>query len=246
MGIPNTDLTTNDLATVSRTQFAGLSAHETKSAGASARPSLFGLMRLNWKARLAEGATEAELRILDCQLRLIEKRRAVAEADARARMSLEDMERAAYMRELEGRRQAADLARQADEAEAERALLASVRRAPPEQARRIIGADLETQRLLLEREQLRRERLGLPLPAPSAALALPAAGPMEPAALEVHVSDRQVETLALRALTRFAALPPEEAERRWDEWRRELHVRLPPYAADEVERRADELRDLNG
>jgi len=208
-------------------------------------PSLFGLIHKNWQAHLAEGATDAQLRILACQLRVIEAQRAVAEADMQARFSLADLERAAYLRELEGRRQAADLARQADEAEAERALLASVRQASPEQARQIIGADLETQRLLLEREQLRRQRMGMP-PTPLTALALPAPSEPDPAALEVHVSERQVETLALRALTRFAALPPSEAERRWEEWRRELHLRLPPYAAAEVEQRVEELRELNG
>lgn len=234
------------LTTVSRAQLADRAGPGAERAGSSVRPSLFGLIRKNWEARLVEGATDAELRILACQLRVIEARRAVAEADLQGRISLADMERGAYMRELEGRRQAADLARLADEAEAERALLASVRQAPPEQARRIIGADLETQRLLLEREQLRRERLGLPPAAPTATRALPAPAEPEPAALEVHVSDRQVETLALRALTRFADLPPDEADRRWEQWRRELRLRLPSYAAAEVERRAEELRDLNG
>ncbi len=243
METSKTNLTTTDITTVNRAQLAGRAAQRPEPAGSSARPSVFGLLRLNWQARLAEGATEAELRILDCQLRLIEKRHMVAGADLQARTIIADMERAAYMRELEGRREATDLARQADEAEAERALLASVRQAAPEQARRIVGADMETQRLLLEREQLRRERLAQPPAATNVALALPA--PVEPVALEVHVSDRQIETLAVRALTRFAGLPPDEADRRWEQWRRELHVRLPPYAAAEVERRANELRGLS-
>ena len=237
MAKQSTDLTTRE--PVSEGQ---ASPHARPGEG----PSLFGLIRKNWQAHLTEGATDAELRMLACQLRVIEGRRAVAEAELNARISLADLERTANVRELEGRRQAAELERQAEEAEAERALLASVRQASPEQARRIIGADLETQRLLLEREQLRRERMGLPPAAPPAALALPAPGRPGPAALEVHVSDRQVETLALRALTRFAALPPGEAERRWDEWRRELHLRLPPYAAAQVERRVEELRELSG
>ncbi len=213
--------------------------------GPANRPGLLGLLRLNWQARLTEGATEAQLRILACQMRLIEGRRAVAEAELQARISLAEIQRAAFTRELEGRRQAAELALQADEAEAERALLSAVRQATPEQARRIVGADLETERLLLERSRLRRERLGLPFAAPPAA-ALPPPGEPQPATLEVHVSDQQVETLAVRALTRFAALPPAEAERRWEEWRRELHARFPVYAAAEIERRADELRALSG
>lgn len=225
MAIPSTDLTTGNRAP-------------------SGRPGLFGLMRLNRQAWLAEGAAEAELRILACQQRLIEARRAVAEAGLQAQISLAEIERAAALRELESQRQAAELALRADEAEAERRLMASVRQAAPEQARRIVGADTETQRLLLERDQLRRQRLGTPSSATVASASAPAE--TEPTGLEVHVSDQQVEALAVRALTRFAALPPDEAERRWDEWRRELQVRLPPYAAAEVEARATELRGLSG
>lgn len=98
-------------------------------------------------------------------------------------------------------------------------------------ARRIIGADLETQRLLKERDQLRRERLSHPAVGSPTVPALPPPSRPEPTALEAHVSDQQMEVLALRALTRFSNLPPDEEERRWDEWRRELHARLPPYAA---------------
>ena len=199
---------------------------------------------MNWQAKLAEGATEAELRVLACQMRLIEGRRAVAEAELQARISLAEIQRAEAMRELEVRRQAAELETVAEEAEAERVLLSAVRQATPEQARRIIGADLETQRLLKERDQLRRERLGHPAAGLPTVPALAPPGGPEPAALEAHVSDQQMEALAVRALTRFSNLPPDEEERRWDEWRRELHVRLPPYAAQEIERRADELRGL--
>ena len=88
------------------------------------------------------------------------------------------------------------------------------------------------------------------LPAPDASRQLPAlAAPeghgLEEQRLEEYITDRQIETLALRALTRFAGLVPEEADRQWEEWRRELYVRFPPYAAAEVERRADELRGLS-
>ena len=211
-------------------------------------PGLFGLFRKNWQAHLAEGATQAELRILACQVRVIEGRRAVAEAELRARIGLAEIEREAMLRELAGRRQAAELAQHAEEAEAERRLMLSVRQAPPEQARRILGADIETQRLLKERDQLRRERLGTSLPVPSVP-ALPAPDYVDTdgtGGLEVYVSDRQVETLAVRALTRFSNLPPDEADRQWEAWRQELHVRLPSYAAAQVEARADELRRLSG
>ena len=214
------------------------------------QPGLFGLIRKNWQARLAEGATAAELRVLDCQLRLIEGRRVVAEAELSARIRMAEIGRDAMLKELAFRRQAAELALQAEEAEEERRFLAAVRQAPPEQARRIIGADQETQRLLAERDRLRRERLGTPLPAPAPPVrALPPPDPADAGgtgALEVHVSDRQIETLAVRALTRFSNLPPDEADRQWEAWRRELHARLPPYAAAQVEARADELRELSG
>jgi hypothetical protein len=242
MAQKHTELTTRELA-------GGRGSQDARSGEG---PSLFGLIRKNWQAHLAEGATEAELRILASQVRVIEGRREVAEAELRARMVLAEIEREAVLKDLSGRRQAAELALQAEEAEAERRLMSAVRQASPEQARRILGADLETQQLLKERDQLRRERLGtgtpLPaLPAPTLlAPSVPAWSGPEGASLQVHVTDRQVETLAVRALTRFAGLPPEEADRQWDAWRRELHVRLPPYAAAEVERRADELRGLSG
>ena len=214
----------------------------------SRRPGLFGLIRKNWQAHLAEGATEAELRILACQGRVIEGRRAVAETELHARIGLAEIEREAMLRELAGRRQAEELALHAEEAEAERRLMSAVRQAPPEQARRILGADVETQRLLNERDRLRRERLGaqpvLTLTGPPA-LPGPEAADAGETALEVHVTDRQVEALAVRALTRFASLAPDEADRQWEAWRRELHARLPPYAAAEVERRSDELRGLS-
>ena len=240
----NTELIKRRLTTP---ELAGRGGEGSPNDRPAQSPGLFGLLRKNWQAHLAEGATEAELRILACQVRVIEGRRAVAEAELRARIGLAEIEREALLQELAGQRQAAELGLQAEEAEAERRLMSAVRQAPPEQARRILGADIETQRLLKERDQLRRERLGAPpVPAPLALLALPDPNGCEPAALEVHVTDRQVEALAVRALTRFAGLPPDEADRQWEAWRQELHARLPPYAAAEVERRADELRGLSG
>jgi hypothetical protein len=62
--------------------------------------------------------------------------------------------------------------------------------------------------------------------------------------VEWEISDREVEQLALRAVTRFSRLEPDEAEQAWADWKQELQLRLPPYAAEEAIRRADELRGL--
>lgn len=235
-------------------------------------PGLFSLAHKKWQAWLTEEATDAELRMLDCQRRVIEGRRTVAEAELDARIALDrkelggrldraETEREALIQNLEGRRRVAELTLLVEETEAERILLQTVRQAPPAQARQIVGAALETERLLAERDRLRRERLGssarAAFPATDSVSALPApvfqaltssaitSSAVTSSALEVHVSDHQIETLAVRALTRFAGLSPDEADQRWEEWKRELYVRLPPYAAAEVERRADELRGLS-
>jgi hypothetical protein len=138
---------------------------------------------------------------------------------------------------LGARRQVAESRLATLEAEAELQLRVTVAAVPPEQGREILGREMEVERLLLEREQLRKQRLiGGPsqIPAP---LALPPA-------VDWEVSDQQIQALAVKAVTRFAPLPPGEAERAWVLWRRELGLRLPAYAAGEVARRADELRDL--
>ena len=211
---------------------------------------LLGLARLKFGAWRAEQATEAELRLLDCRRRLDSARRAatLSDIEGRAAAALAELESKLSLAqaELDGRRRLLQGAIEVEELEGELALRRRLRQATPEGARQVLGAEVETQRLLLERERLRRERLtGSPpasLPAPPA----PAPGHPGPPRLEAHVSDRDVETLALRAVTRFAALEPAEAERQWARWRAELASRLPPYAAAEVARRADELRGMAG
>jgi hypothetical protein len=139
---------------------------------------------------------------------------------------------------LEARRRMAEARTTTEEAEAECQLRRTLRQAPAEQGRQILGQDTEIERLLLEREQLRQRRwlgvLSSGGPPPSAL----------PAAIEWEISDQQIESLAVKAVTRFSQLPPAEADRAWARWRRELGVRLPPYAAAEVARRAQALRIL--
>jgi len=139
---------------------------------------------------------------------------------------------------LEARRRMAEARITTEEAEAACQLRRTLRQAPAEQARQILGQETEIERLLLEREQLRQQRWMSGLPGadpPSLAL---------PAVIEWEINERQIESLAVKAVTRFSQLPPAEAQRAWARWRRELGVRLPPYAAAEVARRAQELRGL--
>jgi hypothetical protein len=93
-----------------------------------------------------------------------------------------------------------------------------------------------------EIERLLRAQSTLPTAPPPAAL--PPAPPQGAPALETHLTDRQIEVLALRAVSRFAALEPSKAEQEWAHWRGEVERRFPPYAAAEVVRRAAELRTL--
>ena len=66
-----------------------------------------------------------------------------------------------------------------------------------------------------------------------------------PAVVEWEISDREIETLAVKAVSQFGSMAPVEAERSWLNWRRELELRLPPYAAQEVARRAEQLRQMS-
>lgn len=63
--------------------------------------------------------------------------------------------------------------------------------------------------------------------------------------LQWEITDSQIERLAVKAVTQFARLSGDESERAWALWRRELTLRLPPLAAAEVLRRADELRRMS-
>ena len=58
------------------------------------------------------------------------------------------------------------------------------------------------------------------------------------------LSDAQIKALAVRAFRRFSQLPDEQANRAWTLWKQELRSRFPPYIAAEVERYAEELRQL--
>jgi hypothetical protein len=139
---------------------------------------------------------------------------------------------------LEARRRVAEACRVTEEAEAELEMGQFLRAIPGEQGVQILGVQAEMERLQLERERLRRQRLQQGLPTTGATLAA------LPPAVEWEISDQEIEALAVKAVTHFGALESSEAERAWLTWRRELELRLPPYAAAEVARRAEQLRPL--
>lgn len=189
------------------------------------------VLQLKATAWLADHAANAEVRLL-------EARRRVAAACVNAEQVTDGLALTREVRLLAARQRLAEATVDAEDAEDDLALRRNLRQGPVEQRREILGHAAEVERLLLERERFRAERrFGSALP--------PGPAPSAPApALDWAISDRQIEVLALRAVTQFQALPPEERERAWAAWRRELGLRLPPYAASEVARRAQALCDL--
>ncbi len=184
---------------------------------------LVAMTGLRFTAWVTERATDAELRILHCRKLVTEGRGIVQET------------------EWETRRRIAIARRQAEEEEAEGHLGALLRQASAGNMRQILGSELEKEKLLLERSLLRRlQRAGLPPPAPQPVSDLPPSAN----ALEVHVSDQQIEAMALKAIARFGTLERDEAERAWATWRQELERRFPRYAALEIAARAEELRRI--
>ena len=180
--------------------------------------SLWELLALHGKTWIAERTADAEERRLNARTRIVEAYTETAEAEYAARVRL--------------------LA-------AKQTLAEALRPAPSpdtlEQLRSITAA-------LAARQEASEERLTSlanrvqpsPQPAPSRLL------PPAPPALEVHLTDRQIEMLAMRAVTRFAPLSQSAAEQAWATWQKEIKQRFPPYAADEIMRRATALRTLSG
>ncbi len=217
-----------------------IKSNPIKSSQSSAKPKrgLFGLARLSYDAWRTEVECAAELRVLSCEQQLTEQRQALAMTQLRGKLALAQAD-------MDGRVLLLRTALEAEEMEGELTFQRQLRQAPPARRLQIVGAEMETQRLLLERDQLRRQRLTGTVPTPSPSLPIPAANiPTSQALLETHISDREIETLALRAVTRFASLEPFEAQREWARWRQELEARFPAYAAQEIAARADELRGL--
>lgn len=136
---------------------------------------------------------------------------------------------------LEARRRVARAATATEEAEAEVEFRREVRSTLRDQGVRVIQQDVQIERLLTERDRIRHQRQLADL---SDCPSLP-----DPV-IEWAISDREIERQALQAVTQLQRLAPELQEAAWAQWRQELALRLPTYAAVEVARRAAELRDL--
>lgn len=176
-------------------------------------PNLLEAILMHGKAMVEGIAVSAEIKHWSHQRRLTEARGASLLSDHEARTRL------------------ATASSHAEEAEAEARFLTMVCRLDHPEAQRIVGADAETQRLLLERDRLRKERVTLLQPQPHSA-----GWPIEPS-----ISDREIETLALRAVRRAAAMEPRTVDAFWQQWREQARLRLPAYAAAEAISRAGEL-----
>lgn len=108
---------------------------------------------------------------------------------------------------------------------------------------------LEYSQVLWQRLQSDLEQSGIALP-PSSTIS-PAAsvssasgtvyGAKEPP-VSLHITDEQIEALALRAVMTIGK--GDGAEEAWQQYRDQLYERLPHYAAQEVERRVYELRKV--
>jgi len=97
--------------------------------------------------------------------------------------------------------------------------------------RALVEQHIAIERLLLERAGMHRQ---------------PEPPPHQPsvASLREEIDDRQVESLALRAATRFSQLPPETAPTARQAWEEQLRRRFPANVAAEVLRRTAELTEL--
>ena len=129
------------------------------------------------------------------------------------------------------------LAEQCKTAEAEIRLRAVVQSGEVgAQRQRIEWNEVSRQRLAGELQALGLVHLA---PAPAGALAS-AAVSLAPPPVSPHVTDEQVEALALRAFVQGA-----ESEEDWDSFKGELSRHLAPYAVEEVGARLRELWRLN-
>ena len=102
---------------------------------------------------------------------------------------------------------------------------------------------LEYSQVLWQRFQTDMQQSGIMLPsAPAVSSASGTVyGSSEPP-VSLHITDEQIEALALRAVMSFGK--GEGAEAEWQQYRAQLFERMPQYAAQEVERRVYALRKV--
>ena len=145
---------------------------------------------------------------------------------------------AAEVPALEARRQLAAARIGAEEMEGQLEAGREVRRKRLHVENALLAASVERERLLLEQERLSREAAGS---RSSGTAARGGSGLL----VEPDLGDRHIESMAVRAVVRLGTLAPGEADAALAALRRELARKLPPYAAAEVARRVEELRDLS-
>lgn len=176
---------------------------------------MLSVVAKRWRAWRVERETEAEVRETEALGRLAEARRSAADAadqgarrtveaarqllEAR-RLLLEERYRASET-ELEARARISRAATASEEEEDRLRLHRVVRQTNAGTARQTLGAEIKVEKLLTEREGLRQRRLTGGPDGPPQAL------PAPPGGVEPHLSDRDIERLALRAVTRIGALP---------------------------------------
>lgn len=175
----------------------------------------FGLLSLKAQAWMTERMTDAQVRIYQAHSRLLDAEASVIETEYSARTR-------------------ALLAHRQFEAE----------RTGTTQARHDYEALLPLTRSILERQdgierrleahELRLNELPRLLPPP----------PQPVVTLDVDISDRQIEAIAARAVNRISALAGPKQEAAWAAFQAEARQRFPAYAAEEIIRRADQLRRI--
>lgn len=220
---------------------------------------MFEVLMAKYNAWESQQLAEAEMRTLSSKTRLSQTRAVLAATEAAEYEALEISGRtssyriaeaeAAARRRLgeqlyEARRTIAEVTLRAEEAEYSLTLHRQIRSVSPAQAQLILGAEIETERLLAERAALqqRGDTAGA-LPAGASSRALPS-GSSGSGSVDLQLSDREIEALAQRAFMRFADMEPQAAERAFAEWAAECQKRLPAYAAEETIQRVKELREV--
>lgn len=159
---------------------------------------------------------------------------------------IEDRMKDATIRKLTVRREVLEAQQKTTEAEIK---LSSV----------VKSGQKDVERHQIEWNQLRRDRLVSDLERYSTAIAA-ASGTLPPAAMgagaappsaagangaparpvSVHITDEQIEQLALRTFVNLG--PAGENEDEWASYKADLREHLPPYVAQEVERQVEKLR----
>jgi hypothetical protein len=142
------------------------------------------------------------------------------------------------LRSLSERRQLAQAHLQTEDAEAQVQVRRMVRAASDEEGEQVAAQAVRTERALAEYERIRRGG-GVGHSGYGSA-----SGSLLPASVEWSLSDDQIQTIALKAVRHYGAMPPLQAEREYANWKQQLALWFPPYAAVEIARRADEFWNL--